>query len=217
MAKDRAGGGGRTRSHPTTVRKRAGSSRKRGAGQRWLWLWVVLFVAAGVGFLAYRLDLMDRRSVERIGVSGLRSPATREVTLYFGDPRWTRLVAEKRKVQTRGDAAETIRALVEALAAGPRGEGAPILPPEARVRGAYLGQEGLAVIDFEPDLDSFSPGGAAGELLTVFAVVHTVAENVQGIRSVQILVGGEERETLAGHVKISEPLDRNPGLEAGDE
>jgi hypothetical protein len=82
MAKDRADGRGGNPSKRTTVRKRATSPRKRGAGQRWLWLWVVLFVAAGVGFLAYRLDLVDWRSVERIGVPGLRSPATREVTLY---------------------------------------------------------------------------------------------------------------------------------------
>jgi spore germination protein GerM len=172
-----------------------------------------LFVAAGVGVIAHRLGLLDRQALEQVGVPGLRSVASREVTLYFGDPRWTRLVAENRKLQTRGDAAETIQALVQALAEGPRGEGAPVLPRGARLRGAYLGRDGLAVIDFEPDLAAFAPGGAGGELLTVFALVHTISENVNGIRSVQILVGGEERETLAGHVKISEPLGRHAELE----
>ena len=137
--------------------------------------------------------------------------ASEDATLYFGDPRWTRLVAETRRLQAQDDPVRRIRVLVEALAEGPRGDGAsPVLPRTARLRGAYLGREGLVVLDFEPDLESFYPGGASGELLTVFGLIHTICENVPGVRSVQILIGGEERETLAGHVKISEPLGPDP-------
>jgi spore germination protein GerM len=99
-----------------------------------------------------------------------------------------------------------MRALVEALAAGPRGDGAPVLPKDTRLRGAYVGKDGLALLDLEPWPEGTELGGASGELLAVFALVQTITQNVPGIRSVQLLVGGEERETLAGHVKISEPL-----------
>jgi hypothetical protein len=201
---------------PPVPSRRAAAGRrtpKEGAKNRGVWLLVALLLVVIGGLLVAWFGLLDSRFAERGEIPGLQTPATREVSLYFSDPRWTRLVTETRRFKVGGDATEMIGALVEALAEGPRGDGAPVLPKGARLRGAYLGREGLAVIDFEPELEAFSPGGAAGELLTVFALVHTISENVPGIRSVQILVGGRERETLAGHVKISEPLGRHPQLE----
>jgi hypothetical protein len=176
---------------PPVPSRRAAAGRrtpKEGAKNRGVWLLVALLLVVIGGLLVAWFGLLDSRFAER-------------------------LVTETRRFKVGGDATEMIGALVEALAEGPRGDGAPVLPKGARLRGAYLGREGLAVIDFEPELEAFSPGGAAGELLTVFALVHTISENVPGIRSVQILVGGRERETLAGHVKISEPLGRHPQLE----
>lgn len=187
--------------------------RGRGRGGRgWkggvFFLLVALGVAAAV---AVRFGWVDRRAIERVPLRSLTAPAGQEATLYFADPRWTRLVPEARRLPGGLDAVQMLGALVEALAEGPRQEGgAPVLPRGTRLRGAYLGAEGLAVVDFEPALGDFSPGGASGELLTVFALVHTLVENVPGIRSVQLLVGGEERQTLAGHVKISEPLTPDP-------
>lgn len=148
--------------------------------------------------------------VPKLSLPGVTERATREVTLYFADPRWTRLVGERRVVSAQEGVPDRLRELVTALAEGPRGDGAPVLPPEARLQGAYLGKDGLAVIDFEPGISAFHPGGVSGELLTVFAVVHTLVENVPEVQSVQILVGGAERETLAGHVKIAEPLVPDP-------
>ena len=196
---------------------RRAAARRRTRRSRGARIWVrglaLLVLLAASLLVAWRLGGFGDRPSTGPGLSGLASSpsASADATLYFGDPRWTRLVAETRRVQAQDDPVQRIRVLVEALAEGPRGDiAAPVLPKTARLRGVYLGREGLAILDFEPDLESFYPGGASGELLTVFGLIHTICENVPSVRSVQILIGGQERETLAGHVKISEPLSPDP-------
>lgn len=189
------------------ARRRARTRRRTGA---WLWFLCVVALLTMGGFFAVQLGLVGRDAAKRVQLPILRSSASREVNLYFADPRWSRLLPEVRRIPASQDAAETIQALVAALAEGPTGEAAPVLPQGTSLRGAYLGADGLAVVDFDRAIDSFRPGGASGEILSVFALVHTIVENLPEIRSVQILVGGKERETLAGHVKISEPLVPDP-------
>ena len=77
------------------------------------------------------------------------------------------------------------------------------LGPGAEVRDVYLVDPGLAVIDVN---DAFSDGHRSGVLveeLTVASMVQTLAANIPGISRVKILVGGRERETLAGHADLS--------------
>ena len=77
------------------------------------------------------------------------------------------------------------------------------LGPGAEVRDVYLVDPGLAVIDVN---DAFSDGHRSGVLveeLTVASMVQTLAANISGIKRVKILVGGKERETLAGHADLS--------------
>ena len=67
----------------------------------------------------------------------------------------------------------------------------------------YLVDPGLAVIDVN---DAFADGhrsGSAGGRLTVASLVQTLAANIPGINRVKILVGGQERQTLAGHADLS--------------
>ncbi len=172
---------------------------------------LVLGALAGAGWLWWSGRLAPVEVWDRVVAAGR---ARHKVTLYFADPRWTRLVAEEREIPAGLGAPELMARLVEELASGPGGaQAAAVLPKGARLRGAYLGEGGLALLDFDgKGLEGFSAGGASGELLTVFALVHTVVENVPGVREVQILVDGQERETLAGHVKISEPLSPDTGL-----
>jgi len=77
------------------------------------------------------------------------------------------------------------------------------LGPGAEVRDVYLVDPGLAVIDTN---DAFADGHRSGVLveeLTVASMVQTLAANIPGINRVKILVGGKERETLAGHADLS--------------
>jgi Sporulation and spore germination len=77
------------------------------------------------------------------------------------------------------------------------------LGPGSEVREVYLVDPGLAVVDVN---DAFADGHRSGVLveeLTVASLVQTLAANIPGINRVKILVGGKERETLAGHADLS--------------
>jgi hypothetical protein len=60
------------------------------------------------------------------------------------------------------------------------------------------------------------PGGAWTEVLAVYSLVNTLVENFSDVKQVQILIDGNESETLAGHVDISRPLMSRIQLLAGD-
>lgn len=195
-------------------RRRATQRRTRTAkkgGRGIIPILAMIALALGAIYSFYQSPWSVQQVTEKM-VATFDPDGVEEVTLYFADPKWTRLVPETRTIKPEADAALKIRALVASLAEGPRQGGAPILPTQAALRQVYLGTNGLAVIDFEPNLDELRSVGATGEMLTIFALVHTIVNNIDGISSVQILVGGQEQETLGGHVSISEPLKARPDL-----
>ena len=53
------------------------------------------------------------------------------------------------------------------------------------------------------------PGGTDDELLSIYAVVDALTTNLPSVKSVQLLVDGKEVETLAGHVDLGRPLEKN--------
>jgi hypothetical protein len=67
-------------------------------------------------------------------------------------------------------------------------------------------------VDLGGGVASAHPGGAVGEQLTVYAVVHALTLNLPAVKSVQILIDGREVDTLAGHVDLRRPLPQNTDL-----
>ena len=53
------------------------------------------------------------------------------------------------------------------------------------------------------------------ELMTVYTIVNAVLTNLPDLQEVQILIGGQEADTLAGHVDLRRPLRKNDSLIAG--
>jgi hypothetical protein len=80
------------------------------------------------------------------------------------------------------------------------------LPAETIVREVWVSPGGVAFIDFDISLPEALVGGSLEEIHAVYGVVATVTSSFPEIRAVQILVGGEEAETLDGHVDVSRPL-----------
>jgi Sporulation and spore germination len=127
-----------------------------------------------------------------------------QVTLYvaYDDPGALRAQAASIPLPAgrQERAQELLRALLgrylDKLSSHPLG-------PGAEVRDVYLVDPGLAVIDVN---DAFADGHRSGVLveeLTVASLVQTLAANIPGINRVKILVGGQERQTLAGHADLS--------------
>ena len=139
-------------------------------------------------------------------LSAMRKSGEREAKLYFSDEDATRLVPERRQILLGGGTAADATAIMSELLIGPH---STILlrtiPSDTRLLNAYK-IDGTLVLDFTHELQANHPRGSNAELLTVYSIVNTMAENFRDIVKVQILVEGEEMETLAGHVDLAKPL-----------
>ena len=49
----------------------------------------------------------------------------------------------------------------------------------------------------------------------MYAIVNTVTANLASVERVQILVGGKQADTLAGHVDLRRPFERDTSLVKG--
>jgi spore germination protein GerM len=132
---------------------------------------------------------------------------TATITLYFPSSEGDELVAETREIVDTARPAERGTQVLVELLAGPQTEAAlPAIPAGTTLRQLWIGKSGIAWADFSEELSTGMTGGSADELLTVYAIVDSLTANVPQIRRVGLLVGGRERDTLAGHVDIRRPL-----------
>lgn len=89
------------------------------------------------------------------------------------------------------------------------------------IRHIFLTERGEAFVDLSQEAVANHRGGSLDELFSVYALVNTLTVNLPAIRHVQILVEGQEVDTLAGHVDLRHPLGRDlqwvgtPGPAAG--
>lgn len=194
------------------LKARAREPEKKGCFGKILAFIFLMAMAGGGGYwylmgMGNPLDLVSEKVLSKV-----ETVKGSEVTIYFADPQWTRLIPEKAAMANEPDKGKKIARLVELLARGPSGDAGPVLPKGAKARQVYLGRDGVAIIDLDAGFEELRGQGVAAELLTVFAIVHTVTENVEGISSVRLIAGGQEVETLAGNVSINEPLRPRPDL-----
>ena len=129
----------------------------------------------------------------------------REVILYFGDTESSFLIQELRSIDECFSDDECIFALVRALISGPVADTVPVLPEQALLLGVQI-TEGTARLNFNRALINRHPGGSSSELLTVHALVNTLAANFPHIRELVVLVEGQPIETLRGHVDLRQPI-----------
>lgn len=124
------------------------------------------------------------------------------VTLFFSDAFAQCLVAETRTLPAGEDLPLRI---LQALGEGPRSaELVGTIPQGARVLSVTV-ENGLAVVDYSEELRSNHPGGSAGELLTAYAIVGSLAA-LDEVEAVQILLEGRVIDSLVGHLIFSEPM-----------
>ena len=70
-------------------------------------------------------------------------------------------------------------------------------------------ERGEAYVDLSAEVTSKHPGGSLDEIFTVYTIVNALTVNLPAITRVQILVDGKEVDTLAGHVDLRHPLQKN--------
>ncbi len=65
---------------------------------------------------------------------------------------------------------------------------------------------GTVFLDFNSAISDNHTGGVLPEQATIYSIVNSVTYNLPEIENVKILIGGGEKETLAGHCLLLLPL-----------
>ena len=135
---------------------------------------------------------------------------TAEITLYFDASTSNNeyLATEKRKVEEGNLPLKSMEELIK----GPSDESdlKPVLPKEAKINSVEI-KENIAYVDFNKALPENLNVGSSGEVIVLSAIVNTLTEFPE-IERVQILIDGEKIESLAGHIVITEPIERNEDI-----
>ena len=146
---------------------------------------------------------VDSTAIER--ASSPDSPVKSEIFLYFSDKKKNLLTAEPRVFIGSEDPIKLGRTLIEALIQGPRNELLRTIPNETSLRALYI-KDKTAYADFSTEIIDGHPGGSLSEYMTIYSIVNSLIVNIPEIEWVKILIGGEEVDTLAGHISILSPL-----------
>jgi hypothetical protein len=165
----------------------------------------VLIIGIALGYLLGWFFQASRDEVAQIPEFIEEAPAEREVTLYFAEPQGRYLARETAVITGCDDDRDCVRALLEELINGPGGDNVPILPPTTRIEGVEL-ENDLVRINFSRHLVDHHPGGSMSELLSIYSLINSLSESFPYLRQMQILVEGEVRQTLKGHVRIDHPV-----------
>ena len=185
---------------------------------------IVAVAAFGVWLLFFALPRRYRDNrVEAPGLAGGAPAAAPErkitATPYYIAEDGMSLIGVQREVPFGEPVAEQARRIVEAqLAAAPPPLAAAV-PDGTTLRGVYVTERDCdaaaatcqrdAFVDLSPEARTRHTGGALDELFTIYAIVDAITVNLPAISRVQILVEGKEVDTLAGHVDLRHPLEKN--------
>ena len=136
-----------------------------------------------------------------------------KATLYFASEDGLRLVPIENEVALGEGVVAQARSIIEAqLAAAAPAPLVSTIPKGATLRGIFVSQRNEAFVDLDPAIRTSHPGGTLQELMTVYTIVNALLTNLPNLQDVQILIGGQEVDTLAGHVDLRRPLRKNEGL-----
>ena len=136
-----------------------------------------------------------------------------KATLYFGSEDGLHLVATEREVPLAEGAVAQARSILEAqLSAEAQSPLVATIPKGTALRGIFVSDRNEVFVDLDPAVRTGHPGGSLQELMTVYTIVNAVLTNLPNLQEVQILIGGQEADTLAGHVDLRRPLRKNDSI-----
>lgn len=171
---------------------------------------LVILVVLGIIFFTggerERVRRLAGLSVPKPPPPVVKTEERRTVTLFFLSDDDDLLHRETREIAAGPTAAdEAERALAELIKGSSKDLISP-LPAETKVRQVFVTKDGVAYVDFGREITEKFSYGSSSELAAVFAVVDTLAFNFKTIKKVSILVEGAEKETLGGHIDLTQPF-----------
>jgi hypothetical protein len=144
-------------------------------------------------------------------------PAARKIraSLFYVSEDGTHLVTVPTEVPLVEDTAGQARAIVEAQLAPAPPPYSSALPSGTSVRAVFVTDQDEAYVDLSLEATVGHTGGSLDEIFSVYTIVNAVTVSLPAIERVQILVDGQEVDSLAGHVDLRRPLPRNLTWVAG--
>lgn len=132
----------------------------------------------------------------------------RKIRLTFPSKEKPGFIQENFQIYATESLGAQIKQVLLLLFKGPRIAGAASAFPGGnwRYRDVFIADSGLVVIDLDEQALSLHPGGTTSEYFSLYTLVKSLRDNFAETKKVQLLVGGEVKESLAGHLDISEPL-----------
>lgn len=94
--------------------------------------------------------------------------------------------------------------VLNTLLAGPVSSDLRTLPPDAALLAFYLLPDGTGLADFSEALATSTPSGIESEQLAVDSIARTLEANVPQVKRLKILIHGQEVDTLAGHLDLTQ-------------
>ncbi len=139
---------------------------------------------------------------------------TKMITVFFLSDEDSLFHAELRRIGTSPSVVQEAERVVEELIKGSEKGLISPLPPETRLRQLFITRSGVAYVDFSKELADRHPSGSSAEIATIYSVVNSLTYNFKSIKKVFILVEGGEKETLGGHISLSQAFAPRYSLSA---
>ena len=180
--------------------------------KRFALLLVLCAALAVLVFLFFRMSGREKFVKAAAGTSTAETAQnppdrpTKTVSLFFLRESDGRLAAEERPIAADASLVREAEEVVAELIKGPSGELVATVPAETKLGRLFVTKDGTAYVDFSRDLVDNHPSGTAAEISTIYAVVDSLTYNFKSIKRVFILIEGEERETLNGHLELDRPF-----------
>jgi len=130
--------------------------------------------------------------------------------LYYSDETEQFLKAEDRVLSHPKSPCQYARLLLKALFNGPNSNLNAILPKGDFLRAVYIDYNShTAYVDLKQTIITHLPGGVTQEILSIYSIVNTLTLNIREIERVKFVIGGQEANTLTGHLDIRYPFTTN--------
>jgi hypothetical protein len=177
---------------------------------RWqIWLALILLaavIAAALYFPALRHQVDKAKQLTEKTAEQARRELIPPAPVASGDPR----VKAKMFWGTREQDGKLSPVTVELpLSSDPESR---TLPPDAALLAFYLLPDGTAVADFSEAIGTSIPSGIQSEQLAVDSIARTLEANIPQVQRLKILIHGQEADTLAGHLDLTQTFPVNTKL-----
>ena len=187
---------------------------------RWqFWLAGVLFVlvmGAALYFPSLRRQVNKAKDITEKTTAEARRELLPPAPINSGDPKvqakmfWGSrdqdgtLVPVTIELPLSPEPALRAKQILNTLLAGPIDPEARTLPPDAALLEFYILPDGTGIADFSEGMATGIPSGIQSEQLAVDSITRTLQANVPQVQRLKILIHGQELDTLAGHLDLTQ-------------